>query len=253
MNLDKIIIADTQVHKGTPTGHLKSLSKYIWAHKPGSIVHIGDNWDLPSLSSYSTATEAEGRRLKDDLESGTNALDIVMSEVKIRNEKAKKKKYSPKKHFVMGNHENRLNRFLGDNPALEGFFNLKKEIEKMGWEVSDFLDPLWIDEVCFMHFMPNPESGRPVGGSIENKLNKFPHSFVHGHQQKYQIGRRQNLQGIPHFGVCAGSFYLHDEDYRGANNTEIRGFLHLKAFKNRYGKLDHDVEFISMERLMEKY
>jgi len=98
--------------------------------------------------------------------------------------------------------------------------------------------------------MPAAASGKPVGGGIENKLNKFPHSFVHGHQQQYQFARRQNLMGKPHFGVCAGSFYMHDEDYRGANNTEIRGFAHLKSYTNRYDYKDNDVEFISLERLL---
>ena len=61
------------------------------------------------------------------------------------------------------------------------------------------------------------------------------------------------MQGRPHFGVCAGSFYMHDEGYRGANNTELRGFVHLRHFKNRFGYDDYDVEFVSMERLTENY
>ena len=46
---------------------------------------------------------------------------------------------------------------------------------------------------------------------------------------------------------------MHDEDYRGSQNTEIRGFVHLKSFTNRYDKLDHDVEFVSLERLLKQY
>jgi hypothetical protein len=46
---------------------------------------------------------------------------------------------------------------------------------------------------------------------------------------------------------------MHDEGYRGANNTEIRGFTHLKGFVNRYGFVDHDVEFVSLERLLGEY
>lgn len=252
MNLDKIIIADTQVDNNSPTEHLSALSRYIWKHKPGSIVHIGDHWDFPSLSTYATQLEAEGRRLYDDLEGGFAAFKLIMAEVDRLNKRVKTE-YKPNKHFIMGNHENRLRRFMEQHPMLQGCFNLESFIRSQGWTVNDFLDPLWIDEVCFMHFMPNPESSRAVGGSIENKLNKFPHCFVHGHQQKYQFGRRQNLQGKPHFGICAGSFYMHDEAYRGANNTEIRGFVHLKAYKNRFGFLDHDVEFVSLERLLTEY
>ena len=252
MNFDKIIIADTQVDNNSPTEHLSALSRYIWKHKPKDIVHIGDHWDFPSLSSYATQLEAEGRRLYDDLEGGFAAFKLIMSEVEKRNKRAKVE-YKPNKHFIMGNHENRLARFIAQQPVLQGCFNLDSFIKSQGWTVHDFLDPLWIDEICFMHYMPNPESSRAVGGSIENKLNKFPHCFVHGHQQKYQFGRRQNLQGRPHFGICAGSFYMHDEGYRGANNTEIRGFVHLKAYKNRFGFMDHDVEFVSLERLLAEY
>lgn len=250
---DIIVIADPQVDKKSPTDHLEALGKYIWKHKPKTIVHIGDHWDFPSLSSYSSLLESEGRRLIDDMQGGIEALQLIMQETNSRNKVGKRAKYKPAKHFIMGNHENRLNRFIAQHPVLQGCFDLDTIIRDEGWAVNDFLDPLWVDGVCFNHYMENSQSGRPVGGGIENKLNKFPHSFVHGHQQQFQYGRRQNLQGKPHFGVCAGSFYMHDEAYRGANNTEIRGFVHMKEFTNRYGYLDHDVEFVSLERLLADY
>lgn len=253
MNSDIIVIADTQVDGESPTGHLKALSHYIWKHKPKTIVHIGDHWDFPSLSSYASLLEAEGRRLVEDIEGGEKAFKIIMSETDKRNAIHKKKKYAPNKHFINGNHEYRAVRYIENHPILQGMIDIDSFVRSQGWTVNDYLDPLWVDGICFMHFMPNAASGRAVGGGIENKLNKFPHSFIHGHQQQFQYGRRQNLEGRPHFGVCAGSFYMHDEGYRGANNTEIRGFLHLRSFENRYKFLDHDVEFVSMERLLSQY
>ena len=253
MNNDIVVIADTQICPGAPTQHLEALARYIWEHKPAHIVHIGDHWDFPSLSSYASSMEREGKRLYDDLDAGFEAFKLIMQVTVDKNAKGKKKAYKPNKHFLMGNHEYRLNRYIDSNPVLEGCFDLDKFVKKQGWTVNQMNDPLWVEGICFNHYMENPQSGRPVGGGIENKLNKFPHSFVHGHQQQFQFGRRQNLQGKPHFGVCAGSFYMHDEGYRGANNTEIRGFTHLKGFTNRYDYLDHDVEFISLERLLQQY
>ena len=52
--MDILVIADTQIDKDSPTEHLDALSRYIWKHKPETIVHIGDHWDFPSLSSYAT-------------------------------------------------------------------------------------------------------------------------------------------------------------------------------------------------------
>jgi hypothetical protein len=253
INNDIVVIADTQVDSDSPLDHLRALSKYIWEHKPKHIVHIGDHWDFPSLSSYKADTERVGDDTQADYDGGFKAFDVIMEETVKGNRKGKKKAYKPNKVFIMGNHEDRLNRLITEQPRFKNTFPLKKDIEKRGWTVYDFLVPCFIDDICFIHFMPNPMSGRPVGGSVENKLNKFPHSFVHGHQQQFQFGRRQNMQGTPHFGVCAGSFYMHDEDYRGANNTEIRGFAHLKSYVNRYDQADHDVEFVSLERLLAQY
>jgi hypothetical protein len=251
--MDILVIADTQIDNESPTDHLEALSRYIWKHKPETIVHIGDHWDFPSLSSYASRMESEGKRLVDDLEGGNKAFKLIMAHTDDRNAKSKKKKYNPTKHFLMGNHEQRLNRFVSSQPVLAGCFDIQEFVENQGWSFHEMCVPLWIHDICFSHYMENPMSGKPVGGAIENKLNKFPHSFCHGHQQQYQYGRRQNLIGKPHIGVCAGSFYMHDEGYRGANNTEIRGFTHWKSFTNRYGFVDHDVEFVSMERLLQEY
>jgi len=250
---DIVVVADPQVDKGSPTSHLSTIGRYIWEHQPGTVVHIGDHWDFPSLSSYASGLESEGRRLADDLEGGKEALTLIMKATRDRNAVSHRKAYAPAQKFCMGNHENRLNRYIASNPVLEGLIDIEEFITSEGWDVNAMCEPHFVHDICFNHYMENPQSGRPVGGGIENKLNKFPHSFVHGHQQQYQYGRRQNLLGKPHFGVCAGSFYQHDEDYRGANNTEIRGFVHLKAYTNRYGYLDHDVEFVSMERLLGEY
>lgn len=253
MNTDIIVIADTQVDNTTPTAHLDAISKYIWKHKPQHILHIGDHFDFPSLSTYQSNLEAEGKRLYDDLEGGFNAFKRIMKYTDERNKKGKRKKYTPEKHFLMGNHEQRLKRFIDSHPVLEGCFDLHGFVRDQGWIVHNFNDPYWLYDICFTHYLENPMSGKAVGGSIENKLNKFGHSFCHGHQQQFQFGRRQNLLGKPHHGVCAGSFYMHDEKYRGSNNTEIRGFTHYRGFINRYGYQDHDVEFISLERLLSEY
>lgn len=251
MTGDIVVIADTQVTPTSSLVHIQALARYIWAHKPKAVVHIGDNWDFESLSSYAPELEREGRRLKDDLLAGARALDIITNYIKLKNKKAKGKVYRPEFHFIMGNHENRLNRYVQNHPVLDGIIDLEEMITNAGWTVHEFLDPHWIDDVAFIHYLPNSASGRPIGGSAMNKLNKFPHSYVHGHQQQYQFERRQSMDGRPHFGVCAGSFYIEDEGYRGpAGNTEIRGFVHLKAFKNRYNFKDFDTDFVSLERLL---
>ena len=46
------MIPDTQVKPGVNTDHLEWAGHYAVKMKPDVIVHIGDHWDMPSLSSY---------------------------------------------------------------------------------------------------------------------------------------------------------------------------------------------------------
>ena len=66
-----LLIPDTQVRPGVNTDHLGEMGEYIAEAQPDVIVHIGDHWDMPSLSSYDKGTaKIEGRRVRTDIESG---------------------------------------------------------------------------------------------------------------------------------------------------------------------------------------
>ena len=70
-----LLIPDTQVKPGVPLDHLHALSKFIVHRRPDVIVHIGDHWDMASLSSYDFGKKAmEGRRVHEDIEAGKGAL-----------------------------------------------------------------------------------------------------------------------------------------------------------------------------------
>lgn len=253
-NEDIIVVSDLQVQKGSNMVHLKALARLIWKKKPRYIVNIGDTFDFPSLSSYASKADQEGVNLQDDIDAGVDALNIIPEYINKMNKKAKKKYYKPEMHFTTGNHEARLTRFLSENPRMKcSAYDLKSVVEDTGWTYHAFLYPLWINNIMFNHFIVNPLSGKAVGGSAMNKLNKTPSSFVVGHAQQFQFERRQTMNGMPHFGVVAGSFYLEDEGYRGSCNTEVRGFPYLKGFINRYGFQDYDVNFHSIERLQAMY
>ena len=57
-----MVIPDTQVKPGCPIEHLKWAGQYAVDKKPDVIVHIGDHWDMPSLSHYDKGTTSfEGR------------------------------------------------------------------------------------------------------------------------------------------------------------------------------------------------
>lgn len=226
-----LLIPDTQVKPDVRTEHIEALGNYIVAKRPDVIVMIGDWWDLPSLSSYDKGTKkAEGRRLVEDIEAGKVAMELLLAPMKAlqkRQRKNKKKVYTPEMHFTIGNHEERLMRHVNFHPELADYLSYDVfELEKHGWIVHDFLKPVSIDGILYSHYFSNPMSGRPYGGGIQNKLNKIKTSFTQGHQQSLDIGNVEDATGKRMWGLVAGAFYLHDEDYKGyQGNSHWRGVV----------------------------
>ena len=109
-----MIIPDTQVKPGSSLKHLEWAGKYAVEKKPDVIVHIGDHWDMPSLSSWDVGKKSfEGRRYKDDIESGIEGMREFMKPIWKEQERLrrnKEKQWRPRLVFCLGNHENRIER-----------------------------------------------------------------------------------------------------------------------------------------------
>ena len=148
-----MVISDTQVKPGVRTKHLKNAGKYAADKKPDVIVHIGDHWDMPSLSSYDKGkTGYEGRRYVKDIQAGNDALTEFMKpiyEEQKRMRKAKKKVWRTRLIFTIGNHEERIMSAVENDAMLEGLIGYQDfNLETHGWEVHPFLQPVIVDGVA---------------------------------------------------------------------------------------------------------
>jgi hypothetical protein len=188
-----LVIPDTQVAPGVPTDHLRWIGQYILDRKPDVVVHLGDHWDMPSLSSYDRGKKAmEGRRYAEDVEAGNKALALLTAPLNKANWSRRKRgteEYKPRLVLLRGNHEDRIRRAIEDDPRMDGAMSFD-HLESPGWEVHDFLKPVFIDGVGYAHFWANPMSGKPLGGMIETRLKTIGHSFTMGHVQTLQTGMR---------------------------------------------------------------
>lgn len=220
------ILPDTQVGPGTPVAHLRWIGEAIKEYKPDVLVHLGDHWDMPSASSWSAAgsKQKEGARLYDDIEAGNEALSILHDSME---------GFAPKRKILLrGNHEDRLTRVINNDPKLEGVvgFHLFNDRE-LGWEVVDYFNgspkAIEVDGVVYAHYFANPNTGKPIAGTIQNRLSKIGASFVQGHQQGLLQGNQQYATGDIRHGIVAGSAYLHDEPYKGMANSHWRGVVVL--------------------------
>ena len=196
-----LIIADTQVKPTESLEYILWVGKYIHDTKPDIILMIGDWWDFPSLSSYDKGkASSEGRRFVDDLTAGNKGLELLELEIN------KDPSYKPRKVFCKGNHEHRVDRYVEDNPELKGTLGTEfLPLTKYGWEVYDFLVPVEIEGIFFVHYLANPMTGKPYSGTASNILKTVGRSFVVGHKQVLDIAIRPTFDGKQQIGIVNGA------------------------------------------------
>lgn len=253
MSIKVLCIFDTQIRPDNLEVNrplLQAIGKLIVKERPTHIVHIGDHFDMKSLCTYDFGKNNrmvfDGAEVKADVDAGRDAMwEIVLPLRKLQFKQAanKKKIYKPKMHFTIGNHEQRINRFN----ELKGLVTYDTMFEGFGFEVHPFLKPVKIGGVSFVHYSYNANSGKPIGGTAEYRLNKLKMSFVQGHEQTFKFAQEYLNDGRKISALICGACYLHDEDYKGyQGNNHFRGVAMLHNVKDGM----YDLEQISVERLL---
>lgn len=226
------IIPDTQCKQGVDLDYMHHIGNYIKLKRPDIIVHLGDHYDMASLSVYDKGKlSAEGKRYQADIEAGDEGIRILESYIQsVPN-------YSPRKVVTLGNHEDRIDRFVQDNPNFEGTIGTDKlAFVDYGWEVHPFLTPVNICGINFVHYLQNTMTGKPLGGTALNRLKSVGESFVMGHVQTYDFCQRPlPLTGKHQIGLIVGACYEHDESYKGVQgNHHFRGCVMLYECADGY-------------------
>lgn len=250
-----IVVPDSQVKPDTDVSFLNWIAQYIVDCKPDVIVHLGDFWDMQSLSSYDYGKrQAEGRRVIADIDAGNYAWNVFTQPIydeSIRLQKNKKKHWIPECHFLLGNHEQRIQRAIDTDAKLEGLVSYNDLLvsKHHDWQVHPFLEPAILDGIAFNHYFTTGLAGRP-SATANAQLNKQKMSCIAGHQQGLQIATAYRGDGVRLTSVIAGSCYTHDEDYLGAQgNNHWRGILRLEEVVDG----EFDLLPISLNYLQRKY
>lgn len=250
-----LVIADTQCKPNQDLTYMSAIGQYIADKRPDVIIHIGDHYDFESLSSYDKGKRSfEGRRLKADIAAGNEGMERLLEPIRALQEtqrRGKRKVYSPRMVFCMGNHEDRFDRLGRDMPELDGFVGTDiLNLEQYGWEVFPFLKPVEIDGIHYVHYLANPMSGKPYAGTALNRLKTVGVSYIVGHQQVLDMALRPTLDGKMQIGIVNGACYPFDEDYKGPQgNNHFRGLIVLHEVKDGFG-LPMPV---SLDFMMERY
>jgi hypothetical protein len=230
-----VFLPDCQVKPGVATDHLEWAGRYIASKRPEVVICAGDFYDMPSLSSWDRGKKsAEGRRYKEDIKAGNDALDLLDRTIR----RHAGKSYTPRKLVTLGNHEDRITRAVEEDARLDGQLSLDDlAFKRNGWSVHEFLSPVIVDGVSYQHFSP-----LSANGSVTNSRNGAPsaraqgqrimRSAVSGHRQGLDIALIPTPERMI-LSVIAGSFYLHDELYLSpVGNTGWRGLVVLNDVRD---------------------
>lgn len=251
-----LVIFDTQVRPEVPTDYLDWIGQYIARKQPDVIMHLADHADMPSLSSWDKGKRAaENKRVKIDIDAAIEGMRVLLAPMRAlqaRQREAGEPVYNPRMIITLGNHEDRITRYVNANPELHGFLSIDDlKYEEFGWEVIPFLTPIEVDGIHYCHYFPNVMTGKALGGTAANMLTKIGTSFTMGHRQLLDVAvRTLQTTGQQQWGVICGSSYVHDEDYKG-----VQGNKHWRGIMVKHNVRDgsYDPLMISMDWLRQEY
>jgi hypothetical protein len=238
-------IPDRQNKPEVPLEHNYWIGQAIAKYRPAVVVDYGDGPDFPSISRHAErgTLSKERMRLKADIDAyneGERLLREGMGD------------FRPKRMVrLRGNHDDRLTRYVDQHPELEGLIGFHL-LDDKGWEVVPYRDGapgiIVIDGVRYAHYFATPNTGKPIGGTIANRIAKIGGSFVQGHEQGLKRGEVQYATGHTAYGVVAGSCYLHDEPYKGAANKHWRGVVVLNEVKDgQFCEMPLSIDYLCRE------
>lgn len=236
------VIGDCQCKPGQDLSFLTWIGKYI-ADKaqPGDVVvNLGDMGDFESLGVYDRGKLAfEGRRYKADVDAHNEGIERLDAELD---------GLGLEKHLTEGNHEYRILRAVEEYPWLDGWVGLQN-LNRDNWIVHPFLKPVNIDGILYAHFFANPLSGKPIGGSAQNVMNRVKAPFVMGHRQVLESccvevpcdGGSKLMRGL-----ILGAAYPWYERYKGPQgNGHFRGIAVLHEVNDgMYNLMEVSIGFL---------
>jgi len=259
-----LVIGDSHASPGHDNNRFEALGNFIIANRPENIVQIGDWGTYDSVSSHNRGNPRvqEGKRLSDDLDVAKDAYAKMMKPINAYNKTQTdrhKKQYEFNGVWFESNHENRIKRFVDENPVLEGFVPEHDLVEAHndGWNVVPWKYSISIDGVSFTHIPINDGNGQPIGGKYvaRRAAEMFKHTVVFGHTHRFLVESISRI-GDDNFslieGINVGWFGDYTPEYIEGHPGIANWWAGLVVLHHR----DHgsvDIERISLDRIKREY
>jgi len=246
-----LVIPDAHVGPGQDLTRFEKAGQLMAERRPDRVITLGDWVSLESLSNWDLTKSGvmEGRRYKEDMEAGKEALRLLLEPSK------KIAGYRPEVVFIKGNHCSRLDRYLETKPELKEHLDLVKDLglPELGvTSVVEYRENIEIEGVLFTH-APQNAANQPVTGkyAIHRAAEQTAKSVVYGHSHRRESVNyyRHGSDTITQISML-GAFFSHVDAYAyGGLNAYWRGL----AILTHWAPGRYDVEEIALERLLQMY
>ncbi|ANS05894.1 hypothetical protein [uncultured Mediterranean phage] len=242
-----MLIGDSHHQAGVSTDRVVWAARLANTHRPDVIVDMGDWADMPSLWNLGNdrgRKSVEGANVGEDIQAAREARERFQNELD----------YEPRLVSCVGNHENRIDRFVDFFPMHSGTYTIEAlGAEEFGWEVVPYGEVVVINGVCYCHTPLNPGTGKEIAGihKAHQALTKGMMSvgFGHDHMRLYRELLRADQSKAMSIGT--GCYFEHHEVYAGptGNSNWWRGLVLVRDVCNGYG----NVEFLPIEDIKRQY
>ena len=228
------------------------LGKLIVDLKPDVVLNGGDLFDMQSLSSYDKGKRSfSGKTYKADIEAGLDFHEKMWEPVR------RQKKKMPYRVFLIGNHEQRVDRALDLSPELQG------TIGYADYHLEDYYDTVVpydgqlpgifeYENILFAHFFPTGVSGLPIGGNYPGRmlLTKNGCSSVQFHTHILDYNSHRTVKNEVRHGLVAGCYLDYQPDWTGPLARFWRsGVVVLDNLDDG----DFDFRWISIDSIKKEY
>ena len=183
-------VADVETVLFIPDCHHPGVHKPSWELllrvmeqvKFDNMVALGDFINMGSLSSHHKRLPELAMRLLDETDAANDALD-QLDKFDVR-----------RKIYIRGNHEDWMDQFLANNPALIGSLSLEQslKLKERGWQDVPYRSETKIGKLWLTHDLDN------CGVNAHRQaMNKLGASSVIGHTHRMGYEVRGRITGKP--------------------------------------------------------
>lgn len=247
-----LVIPDPHAHYKHHNNRADLLGKLIIDLRPDRVICVGDGADMPSLSGYDRGRKSfQGRTYTADIDAWLDFQDRMWHPVKRR------KKKLPDSYYLIGNHEERIDRAIQLQPELDGAIGYSDlDLERYWSEIVpyDGRTPgiCLVDGVHYAHYFVSGVMGKAISGEkpAYSLLSKQYVSCTQGHVHTLDYCVRTSAHGQKIQGLVCGIFTDHRMDWAG--NTQDLWWSGVIIKRNVEGG-SYDPQFVSLSALKKEY